>query len=358
MVMKLVFFWSWFFVSVLAVTPFSKAEDGHGIPSDMEIEAAIVELASKSTRLAALEKLIPFVGYGTDSPRPPDRAIIRKAAAAVIRYRDFDTIAMALDSPSNAVQRWAVNCVPQYPDDPDELPGDWHRLLPQVRRLAESGDTTARRIAQDRLRHWGGQREFFARLVETETSAGLVMGLLYELDRTTYLEAINPHLVRILNHKQEEIRSDALLFIGSAEYSAPMRRMSLNDEVLERVLELSRSKSVKERVSATYALRFWKAGDLPLVRSRLFELARDPADEVRWNVPFALRGQLTRDDVQAVLAQLVEDESPSVCYFAILVIGPEKHEQKLHALAAEADEPVASFAAGQLRKLASGKDPR
>lgn len=337
----------------------SQAEDQCGIPPDAEIESALAQLQDRDTRLAGLEKLVPFAGYGMNSARPPERdAIVRKAAAALIRYRDVETIGMALGSSNVTVRRWALQYFAWYPADdyPKVDPQRWRVLLPNVRQLAQGPDSTSRGLAQGILFHYAGQREFLDQLVATETTAAHVMRLLHHLDRVMYRSRMNPHLLRILGHQEEDIRRNAMIFIGFDEHRAAMWQIRLNDQVLARVLELSRSPSPEERSYAVYALRYWQNRDLRSVRVRLFELARDPSDEVRRHVPFALRGQLMRDDVQAGLARLVEDESPRVRYFTILVLGPQKYVRELRELAEGPDELIAGFATGQLRKLASQKD--
>ena len=127
-----------------------------------------------------------IAGYGMNSARRPERdAIVRKAAAALIRYRDVETIGMSLGLSNVTVQRWALHYFPWYPADdyPEVDPQRWRDLLPRVRQLAQEPDSTSRGLAQSILFHYAGQREFLAQLVESETTAADLVGIEWRADR-------------------------------------------------------------------------------------------------------------------------------------------------------------------------------
>jgi len=47
-------------------------------------------------------------------------------------------------------------------------------------------------------------------------------------------------------------------------------------------------------------------------------------EDVRCRIAWGLTDQLEREDVQAVIADLLKDPSPLVRYMTILAVGPEK----------------------------------
>lgn len=334
------------------------SEDAKPVPSEMEIEVAIAQLEDVDTRLMGLETLIPLCGYGLPvQPALQGSEIGKRAAAAVKRCRNVETIGMALGSENVELKRWALRFFPRYPEEdfPDVDPARWQELVPQLRRLARSTDATSRGQAQGILRRYAGQREFLADLVKTETSANNVMTLLNYLDRSTYLEKMNRHVLRILSDENEGVRKRALLFVGFNSNRAPMWQFDFSDEVCRRVLELSYSPNASERAAAVSALDDLHDYAPEILRRRLLELARDSTDDVRWRIPLALRPYMAQSDVQEALARLLEDESPLVRYFTILVLGPEKHREQLRALAAGPDKVAAELAAGHLDVLEKDK---
>ena len=341
----------------------SEPEDERsGIRTRADVDAAIAQLESKETRLAALERLIPFASlrvfqagslFSSSGDAEKD-ALIGSAAEAIAQHRDFETLSMAINSSNETLQYWALF---RFPVPPFRTDDPWEHLLPRLRDLATSGSSQIRGSAQERLGCFGDQRAFLAECLKRETSASNRMRLLYHLDRSTYRQRMSSHVLYLLGHDEEAVRRSALLFVGSNSGRAPMWQFNFSGQAFARVLELSRSPSPEERGSAVFALsdlrtQYHLRKQYPdATRERMFELADDPCADVRWRVPLALRDELERPDVHAVLARLLQDESPMVRYFTILAMGPQKHVDALRELASGPDKKVAKYAAQKLNQL-------
>ncbi|MBC8874173.1 MAG: HEAT repeat domain-containing protein [Planctomycetes bacterium] len=348
--------------SIVAASASDAEDEQSGIRTRADLDAAIAQLGSKETRSAALERLIPYASmrvfqvgsvFGHSGDAEKD-ALIGNAAEVIAQYRDFETLSMAVNSSSETLQYWALFRFPVPPFDSDD---PWENLLPRLRDLATTGSSQIRGSAQDRLACYDDQRAFLGECLERDTSAANVMRLLYHLDRSTYRQRMSSHILHLLCHDEQAVRRSALVFVGSNSDSAPMWQFNFSGQVLARVLELSRSPSAVERGSAVSALtELRKQYHLrkqysDAIRNRMFKLADDPSADVRWRVPLALRDEIERPDVHAVLADLLQDESPLVRYFAILAMGPNKHMDELRELASNADKKVAEYATGQLKNL-------
>ncbi len=341
----------------------SVAPDGPAdIRGEAELDAVIAQLREEGTRLAALDRLIHFgamrIYQNPSMPvltgDPARDALIQKAANAVAKQRDFETVAAALRSSSATLQFWGLWLIP---DEPKEDAGRWNSLLPRVRELARDAAPHVRGRAQEDLGSRDGEEDFLEKCAESETCAENIMRLVCGWNGADLNRRLNPHLLRLLDHPDESVRTAALFFIGSNSHIAPMWQIAFVDRVFARVLELSHSHGAAERAAAVDALTDLRARDPEAVRKRMLELADDPSLDVRWRIPDALASQLDRADVQALLARLLRDESAIVRYFTILTLGPDKHIEQLRDLATGPDAKIAGWAAEQI-KMRETKEPR
>ena len=73
------------------------------------------------------------------------------------------------------------------------------------------------------------------------------MRLVYGGNGQGFQGRMRTHVLRLLRDPDEKVRCDALGFLGFNPKMAPMWRLEFDDEEFRRVLELSRSRSDKER---------------------------------------------------------------------------------------------------------------
>ena len=342
--------------------------EGSPIRTRADLEDVIARLDDEETRLEALEVLVEFASirvYQVGSmfggyADPEMNKLLERATRVARRQDDLETVEQALKSESENLQYWALWHMPNQPDDEPDDDGvvverdriaPWRHLLPRVRELASKGNASLRGLAQHRLEDAPDQKEFLARLMETETSASNIMRRLYGSNGKGLSDRLDPHLRRLLHHEDAEVRRSALGFVGSNSGRAKMWQFEFSDAVFARVMVLTRSGEPKERASAVYALTDLRARDPAAVRERAIELANDMADDVRWRVPALLADELDHPEAQAVLARLLRDDSPAVRYFTILKLGPEKHVKELRELAAGPDAQYADWAEKKLRQI-------
>ncbi len=162
---------------------------------------------------------------------------------------------------------------------------------------------------------------------------------------------MNSLLFRLLKDADGEVRRWALIFIGSSNLRAPMWRIDFDRSIFDATIELTSSESAKERAAAAYALTEIRKLDMNRSREAFLQMAEDDSEDVRWRIAYGLTDQLEREDVQAVIADLVEDPSPLVRYMTILAVGPEKHLKELKELAQGSDPKVSAWASEKLKQL-------
>ncbi len=324
-------------------------------------------LRSSDTRMQAISDLIRFAGttflynrggsgvWGGSQDRAFD-ALQEKAADALNGYVDIETISRALDSPERHVQYWAIGHFGNS-DLSEEKQRPWLPLLPKLEKLAVAGDASIRDAADQKLGDFPQERQFLAKRVELETSPGILMRLMQQAQECEgFNQRFVARLYSLLMHRDENVRRDALLFIGFNGSRAPMWRFTYDKKIFDRVIELAQSGSAKERSDAAYALTEIRVLDPDDSRGAFLRLATDPSKDVRWRVAFGLKDQLERADVQHVIASLLEDKVPSVRYMTILAVGPEKHVKELEQLAQCGDRQVAEWATAKLTQIMEGKN--
>jgi HEAT repeat protein len=148
----------------------------------------------------------------------------------------------------------------------------------------------------------------------------------------------------LLKDVNYEVRDGALLFIGFNSNRAPMWQIDFDRSIFDATVELTTSESAKERAAAAYALMEMRKLDMRRSRESFLQMAEDDSEDVRWRIAWGLTDQLEREDVQAVIADLLKDPSPLVRYMTILVVGPEKYLDELKALAQGTYSKVAAQA--------------
>jgi HEAT repeat protein len=317
--------------------------------------------------MQAIADLIRFAGptflynrggsmaYGGSNDREFD-ALQEKAADALNRTVDIQTISRALDSPERHVQYWAIVHFgsSELSEEKQRL---WLPLLPKLEKLAVAGDASIRDAADQKLGDFPQGRDFLARRVELETSPDILMRLLYQAQEPKeFNQRFVARLYSLLMHRDANVRHDALLFIGFNGSRAPMWRFTYDKRIFDRVIELAQSESTNERSDAAYALTEIRVLDLDDSRRAFLRMATDPSSDVRWRVAFGLKEQLERADVQRVIAALLEDKVPSVRYMTILAVGPEKHVKELEQLTQCGDRQVAEWATAKLTQIMEGKN--
>ncbi len=300
------------------------------IQTEVELESVIARLSDERTRLAAIGRLFRFSrrgiplggGFGPVDP------LVEKAKTALEPYRDLTIAEQAMRSDSPTLRVWGLF---QLSNFDEQTLKSWRHLIPLVRKLAADASADVRSNAQRTLMDQPGQGEFLAHCAEVETSAGNIM-------RIVGTGRLNPHLMRLLNHADPQARRSALLNIGFNSRRAKVWQVEYSDRVVDRVFDLSHSAIESDRAGAVYALDDLQSRYPERVRSRMLEMAGDPAEDVRWRVAAALGDVQDQLAVREVLEELLHDESTTVRYFAISSLGVEEHIDELRKIAAD-DEP-------------------
>lgn len=305
------------------------------IQTEAELDSTIARLSDERTRLAVIERLFRFtrgrILFG--SIGGPVDPLVEKAYAAMEPYRDLKTAEQAMRSESPTLRVWGLW---QLSNFDEQTLKSWRHLVPLVRKLAADPSADVRGNAQRKLMDQPGQEAFLAHCAEVETSAENIMWLVGSGPGLS--GRLNPHLLRLLNHDDPQARRSALLNIGSNSHRAVVWQVPYSDNIVDWVFELSRSAVESDRAGAAYALDDLQSRYPERVRSRMLEMADDPAEDVRWRVAAALGEVRDRPEVRKVLEELLHDESTTVRYSAVSSLGVEEHIEELREIAA-ADEP-------------------
>jgi HEAT repeat protein len=199
-----------------------------------------------------------------------------------------------------------------------------------------------------------GTESFLAARETNETSAGVLMILISRRHggAEAYQQRFLALFLPLLTNPDESVRTEALMFIGANSNSAPMYHIPFGMDVFDRVIASAKAQSAGERFAAVFALVEVRNLDPDRARETFLNLVNDPDDDVRWRIAYGLADQLEREDVQKAIATLLQDKSPLVRYFTILVAGAAKHIPELEALSKGPNAEVADWAAQQLTQLA------
>lgn len=332
------------------------------ISSPTEMAKVIALLDRPETRLQALARLIRFASqklYQIGSiymiSEPGINALQQQAAETVRKQITIETISEALDSTDPTLQFWGVFFWRGDPELQNNGLDEWMALLPKIEKVAVAGDETAREMAIQRLQRFPEYHEFLVGRIDVETSPEILMRLVYRTEKAEFSKQLNPLLVKLLKDVNCEVRHRALLFIGSNSKSAPMWQIDFDRSIFDATVELTTSDSAKERAAAAYALTEIRKLDMRRSRESFLQMAEDDSEDVRWRIAWGLTDQLGREEVQAVIADLLKDPSPLVRYMTILAMGPEKYLEELKALAKGTDPKVSKWASEKLKQLSEAR---
>lgn len=329
-------------------------------PSEQDLERATHELETPDTRMKALETLIRFAGpklyegsVSFSSGDPQLDELRKRAAAAVHSCSDIETVNQALDHSSRTLQSWGIMAFRTFGYGEERDPR-WVALLPKLMRFAEAPDDPGLRgYAVMRLKNYPEARDFLDKRIEVETSPMVLMRLACRIFTPEVKNRFSDLLCRrLLCHEDEGTRIRALGFIASNRHRAEMWQAPITRPVFEKIIELTRSESVRERVSATSALR--EAWEFKPDRTRVafLRLAQDQDAGVRRFAATGLEGQMGHEGVHDAINALLRDGSPLVRVHAIRVDGASKHVGELQALAKCSDEEAAKWARLTLDRIA------
>lgn len=320
---------------------------------DAVVDTMIDRLKEPDNRLPMLRALLKFSeGFGRMPGGPSLPAPVMKARLAADTALDTSTTEKALVDFDWLLRFTAV----EHFGSPPETINDWKRLLPLLEKLAVKDDSAIRKAADGKLLNFPETENFLAGRLINETSAEVIL----ELVRvgTRGMELTNrflPLFVPLLNHPDEKVREDALLFVGFNSNRAPMLQFPFGLDVFDRVLASTKAASAKERAAAAYALTDIRQLDPDRSREAFLNLVSDPDADVRWRIAWGLAGQYEREDVKQAIAVLLKDQSPEVRYMTITAAGPSKFILELEALAKGSDPRIAKWATEKLNQLANDK---
>ena len=291
-------------------------------------------------------------GGGTTTGSQLLDGLLTKAHQAAQQAFDMPTVEKTLVD-SDWLLR--ITAVKHFGDPPADI-GEWKHLLPQMEKLAVDDDASIRSAADRKLQRFPGTEKFLDERLTNETSAEVLMALLEnryvgEELKTRFLTLFVP----LLSHRDEKVREDALLFVGSNSGNAPMWQFAFGIDVFDRVIASTQAKSAKERAAAAYALTDIRQLDADRSRETFLHLVNDPDEDVRWRVAGGLAGQYEREDVRQAIAVLLKDKSPGVRFMTILAVGPQKFIPELEELSKGSDPLIAGLATQKLNQLADDK---
>jgi HEAT repeat protein len=219
-------------------------------------------------------------------------------------------------------------------------------LLPKLEHAGIEGD--ARTEAIQALAAYPQEHEFLDKRIELETSPEV---LLHLVEFRSVRASFERRLLKLLNDPVENVRKESLQFIGGNHDRAEVWQFRCDNQVYDRVVELTQSKSATERGAAVYALVDIRKRNLDRSREVMLRLLDDPSSDVRWRLAFGLIDQVDPPDVHAAIDKLLKDPVPLVRYMTIIAVGSEKHRTELQQLTTCDDKEVAADAAGMLRQI-------
>ena len=323
---------------------------------DAVINTMIAELKDPDKRLSMIEVLLKlssgFGGIPGYTPNTPLEKLMNRANAAAQGAFDVPTVKRALTDSNWLLRIAAVDHFGNPPAGADE----WKPLLPQVEKLATDDNSDIRCVADGKLQGFPGTGKFLDERLTNETSPDVILELLRNLKAGKELsEHFLPLFTPLLNHPDEKVREDALMFVGSNSGRAPMLRFAFGMDVFNRVIIATRAKSTQERYAAAYALTDIRRLDPDRSREAFLRLADDPSEGVRWQAAFGLADQYDREDVKRAIAKLVNDPSPVVRFMTIIAVNPRKFVPQLQELTDCRDAQVAEWATDKLKQIGAAK---
>lgn len=234
------------------------------ISSPAELDQLVSQLEQPRTRLDALSTLAHFASLklyrvGSILAFNGDAnidALQTQAAQAIQRHTDLETVTQALNAPDRTLQFWGVWFWRKGAFKArGTFPNLWLSLLPKIEKLATEGDSNVRLFAVQGLQWYPTENTFLKNRFKAETSPSILWELKY-LDQGnagTLEDKFNVRLLRLLNHPDQDVRREALLFIGSNLNSAPVWQVRFSALVAEKVRTMTTSKT-EEKKEALFAL--------------------------------------------------------------------------------------------------------
>jgi len=331
--------------------------------SEDELAKVIAALENPETRMNALARLIRFASYRLHQIPSMNWLVVSKldelkerAADAVRKQTNFETIDAALDSTDPKLQFWGLLCWRGSPESRESAADEWKSLLPKIKKLAIDGDTNVRDQAIQRLQDFSEYKEFLAERVHVESSPYILSRLAYHPNKAEFSKRLNPLLLRSLDHTDEEVRVQTLAYIATRSHSAPMWQIDFDKAIFDKTFEKTFATSAQERAAAISALTEIRNLDLNLSLEAIIRLTEDESDEVRSRAAWGLKDQFQHQSViEPVIAKLLKDPSPLVQYMTILAVGPEKFLKDLKRLSQVSDRKVAEWASAKLKQLSENE---
>ncbi len=241
----------------------SETKRQFAISSEEELAQMVAQLEQPATRLTALSKLAQFAGpklyqVGSVFFSIGDRnidALQQQAVEAIRKYADFGTVSQALDSTDHTLQFWGVWfwCGGAFKARED-MTNTWLSLIPKVKNLAVNAEESVRLAAIEGLQWHSEANAFLEERVNVETSPTILLRLLYHGNGAGLSERFNPLLLRLLNHQDKNVCTQALFFIGFNHNHAEMWQIKFDKSIADKVLEMTKSASEEEKKAALYAL--------------------------------------------------------------------------------------------------------
>jgi hypothetical protein len=254
-----------------ATQPATQGEDWYStsygkITNRRELAEAFADLDHADKRMSALAKLValaaPHIGSRSMilmTGNPEHDAMGREAAAVVGRCRDVETISKALDSPDRWLQWHAIMSF-----DGSHKPQEaWTALLPKLKRLATE-DGPWKSSAVQRLRGFSMASEFLRERITVETDPHALMQLMYRDGQENWHPAFCAQLNRLLDSNDAKVRSQTLGFIFGNGMSAPMWQVQFDAAIVDRVVNLTRSKEPGEAALAISTVKALTQTDGPI----------------------------------------------------------------------------------------------
>ena len=289
-----------------------------------DIDSLSAQLKNKTTRGAALAKLIPIASselYKTSSMMTlmsADRqALTDRAVKALIPYFDDDeTIAMT--SPDRDVRYWALRFAPRNVSKNNYKEVISQSLVGPLRQVAACDESAFRQMSLELLREMPGQESFVAERIKQEQDPS-VYSIFIKDDGE-----FNKKLQQSLTSGDMAKRLDALMFIGTNGGStAKMFWRNFDAATLSAALLRKDSPSAKERGRVAFALPMLVDVDKAKVKSGLISMTKDPVSGVRWRAAIGLQDLLDTPEAKKVVEALLHDPDPQVVRFADMVLNPK-----------------------------------
>jgi len=239
----------------------------YSIFSQADLDVVVGKLKQPATKIDALTTLIHFANFRlysiggvfmsyydpslTSSQNQLVNDLSYQAVKAIRANTNFDSISLALDSSDGDAQFWALRNLSGWGMNPKE---NWASLVPKINRLAVEGDPKVREAVVEEVGWRSPFREFLKSRINVETNPYVVLLILNEPFKSDRSQHMTPVLLRLLNSPDEEVRSQALMFIGSNYAVEPKLQVNFDPRVITKVVESAKSKSNRQKQAALFAL--------------------------------------------------------------------------------------------------------